>query len=474
MPIATIDPTTGETIKVFDALSDAELEAKVSLAAKAFSSYRKTSFADRAELLDTVAGILDAEREDAAQTITLEMGKPLKAARAEVAKCADTFRYFARHGAEFLADEPGDAAAVKARQAYVRYQPLGPILAVMPWNFPLFQVTRFAAPGLMAGNVALLKHASNVPQTALYIEDLLDRAGAPRGVFQTLLIGSDMVEGLLRDPRIRAATLTGSSTAGSSVAAAAGRGIKKTVLELGGSDPFVVLPSADLEAAVKVGVAARCQNNGQSCIAAKRFLVHTDIADEYERRFIERMSALKVGDPADPATDIGPLATEQGRRLVQEQVGDAISKGAVIHCGGRIPEGPGWFYPPTVLSGITPEMRMYREEVFGPVAQLYRVASVEEAIELANVTDYGLGSNVWTTDPGEQERFIDGFEAGLVFVNGATTSYPELPFGGVKTSGYGRELGSHGIKEFCNVKTVWVGPQQDVAGAGAGSGSRTE
>ena len=262
MPIATIDPTTGETIKVFDALSDAELEAKVSLAAKAFSSYRKTSFADRAELLDTVAGILDAEREDAAQTITLEMGKPLKAARAEVAKCADTFRYFARHGAEFLADEPGDAAAVKARQAYVRYQPLGPILAVMPWNFPLFQVTRFAAPGLMAGNVALLKHASNVPQTALYIEDLLDRAGAPRGVFQTLLIGSDMVEGLLRDPRIRAATLTGSSTAGSSVAAAAGRGIKKTVLELGGSDPFVVLPSADLEAAVKVGVAARCQNNG--------------------------------------------------------------------------------------------------------------------------------------------------------------------------------------------------------------------
>jgi len=474
MPIATIDPTTGETIKVFDALSDAELEAKVSLAAKAFSSYRKTSFADRAELLDTVAGILDAEREDAAQTITLEMGKPLKAARAEVAKCADTFRYFARHGAEFLADEPGDAAAVKARQAYVRYQPLGPILAVMPWNFPLFQVTRFAAPGLMAGNVALLKHASNVPQTALYIEDLLDRAGAPRGVFQTLLIGSDMVEGLLRDPRIRAATLTGSSTAGSSVAAAAGRGIKKTVLELGGSDPFVVLPSADLEAAVKVGVAARCQNNGQSCIAAKRFLVHTDIADEYERRFIERMSALKVGDPADPATDIGPLATEQGRRLVQEQVSDAISKGAVIHCGGRIPEGPGWFYPPTVLSGITPEMRMYREEVFGPVAQLYRVASVEEAIELANVTDYGLGSNVWTTDPGEQERFIDGFEAGLVFVNGATTSYPELPFGGVKTSGYGRELGSHGIKEFCNVKTVWVGPQQDVAGAGAGSGSRTE
>src|SRR5713226_9782156 len=378
MPIATIDPTTGETVKVFDALSDSEVEARVALAAKAFRAFRATTFAERAEIVNGVAKILDAEREDAAQIITLEMGKPLKAARAEVAKCAQTFRYYARHGEAFLADEPADARAWKAPHAYVRYQPLGPILAVMPWNFPLFQVTRFAAPGLMAGNVALLKHASNVPQTALYIEDLLDRAGAPRGVFQTLLIGSDMVEGLLRDPRIRAATLTGSSTAGSSVAAAAGRGIKKTVLELGGSDPFVVLPSADLEAAVKVGVAARCQNNGQSCIAAKRFLVHTDIADEYERRFVERMSALKVGDPVDPSTDIGPLATQQGRELVQEQVGDAVSKGAVLHCGGQPLDGPGWFYPPTVLSAITPDMRLFREEVFGPVAQLYRVGSIEE------------------------------------------------------------------------------------------------
>jgi succinate-semialdehyde dehydrogenase/glutarate-semialdehyde dehydrogenase len=342
----------------------------------------------------------------------------------------------------------------------------------MPWNFPLFQVTRFAAPGLMAGNVALLKHASNVPQTALYLEDVFERAGAPRGVFQTLLIGSDLVERVLRDRRIRAATLTGSSPAGAAVARVAGEEVRKTVLELGGSDPFVVLPSADLEAAVKVGVAARCQNNGQSCIAAKRFIIHEDIADEYERRFIERMSSLKVGDPVDPSTDIGPLATEQGRTLVQEQVGDAISKGAVLHSGGRPLEGPGWFYPPTVLSGITPDMRLFREEVFGPVAQLYRVASVEEALELANITDYGLGSNVWTTDPGEQQQFIEGFEAGLVFVNGATTSYPELPFGGVKTSGYGRELGSHGIKEFCNVKTVWVGPRRDTGGTE--SSSRTE
>jgi succinate-semialdehyde dehydrogenase/glutarate-semialdehyde dehydrogenase len=472
MPIATIDPTTGETVKIFDALSDSELEARVALAAKAFPTFRATTFAERAEILNAVAKILDAEREDVAQIITLEMGKPLKAARAEVAKCAQTFRYYAAHGEAFLADEPGDARAVRAQQAYVRYQPLGPILAVMPWNFPLFQVTRFAAPGIMAGNVALLKHASNVPQTALSIEDVFERAGAPRGVFQTLLIGSEVVERVLRDPRIRAATLTGSSAAGAAVAKVAGGEVKKTLLELGGSDPFVVLPSADLDAAVNVGVAARCQNNGQSCIAAKRFLLHEDIADEYQRRFIEKMSSLKVGDPVDPSTDIGPLATQQGRNLVQEQVGDAISKGAALHCGGRPLDGPGWFYPPTVLSGITPQMRMFREEVFGPVAQLYRVGSIEEALELANITDYGLGSNVWTTDPNEQHQFIEGFEAGMVFVNGATTSYPELPFGGIKLAGYGRELGSHGIKEFCNAKTVWVGPRQE--GEGSDSGSRTE
>ena len=280
-----------------------------------------------------------------------------------------------------------------------------------------------------------------------------------------------MVERLLRDKRIRAVTLTGSSSAGAAVAKVAGEEVKKTVLELGGSDPFVVLPSADLEAAVNVGVAARCQNNGQSCIAAKRFLVHEDIADEYQRRFIEKMSSLKVGDPIDPSTDIGPLATEPGRGLVQQQVGDAVSKGAVLHCGGQPLEGPGWFYPPTVLSGITPDMRMFREEVFGPVAQFHRVGSVEEALELANITEYGLGSNVWTTDPREQQQFIEGFEAGLVFVNGATTSYPEMPFGGVKTSGYGRELGGHGIKEFCNAKSVWVGPQER---EGSESGSRTE
>lgn len=472
MPIATVDPSTGEKVKVFDALSDSEVEARIRLAATAFAAFRTTPFSERARMLNDVARILDEEREDVAHLITLEMGKPLKAARAEVAKCADTFRYYARHGEAFLADEPGDARAVGARETYVRYEPLGVILAVMPWNFPLFQVTRFAAPAIMAGNVALLKHASNVPQTALSIEDVFERAGAPSGVFQTLLIGSDAVQGILEDPRVRAVSLTGSSAAGAAVGAAAGRHLKKTLLELGGSDPFVILPSADLEAAVKVGVAARCQNNGQSCIAAKRFILHAAIAEEYERRFIEKMASLTVGDPFDPATDIGPLATEQGRQLVEEQVADAISKGAILHCGGQPLDGPGWFYPPTVLSRITSDMRLYAEEVFAPVAQLYRVGTIDEALELANTTEYGLGSNVWTTDAAEQQRFIDGFDAGMVFVNGATTSYPEIPFGGVKASGYGRELGSHGIKEFCNAKTVWVGPRQD--GARRGSGERTE
>ena len=472
MPIATINPTTGETVKHFDALSDGELDAKVARATRAFAEFRTSSYPHRAQLLDRIAGILDDEQERAARLVTLEMGKPLKAARAEVAKCAHTFRYYARHGAAFLADEPADAPAVGAREAYVRYHPLGPILAVMPWNFPLFQVTRFAAPALMAGNVVLLKHASNVPQTALYLEEVCERAGAPGGVFQTLLIGPEAVEGLLGDPRVAAATLTGSSGAGSTVAASASRHIKKTVLELGGSDPFVVLPSADLEQAVELGVSARCQNNGQSCIAAKRFLLHSDIAEEFERRFVAAMAALTMGDPVDPSTDIGPLATEQGRRVVAEQVEDALRQGAVAHCGAHQPDRPGWFFPPTALSGITPGMRIFQEEVFGPVAQFYRVGSLEEALQLANQTQYGLGSSIWTNDPQEQQRFVDGVLAGMVFVNGAVASYPEIPFGGIKASGYGRELGSRGIREFCNIKTVWVGPAQ--ASGGASSSSRTE
>jgi len=327
----------------------------------------------------------------------------------------------------------------------------------MPWNFPLWQVIRFAAPALMAGNPGLLKHASNVPQTALFLEELFRDAGFPAGAFQTLLVGSDLIEDILLDRRVRAATLTGSATAGRAVAAMAGRALKKMVLELGGSDPFVVLPSADFDRAVSTAVRARCQNNGQSCIAAKRFIVHGDIYDAFARAFTDEMARLQVGDPLDPATNIGPLATREGRDEVAAQVDDAVAKGATVLTGGRAPDRPGWFYPPTVVTDLTPEMRLYGEEVFGPVAGLYRVESVEEALEVANATEYGLGSNAWTTDPAERERLIAGLDAGQVFINGMTTSHPELPFGGVRDSGYGRELADVGIREFCNAKMVWVG-----------------
>jgi succinate-semialdehyde dehydrogenase / glutarate-semialdehyde dehydrogenase len=388
--------------------------------------------------------------------MTTEMGKTLKAAKAEAQKCAKACRFYAEHAEAYLADEPVDPGAVGAKKAFTRYLPIGPVLAVMPWNFPLWQAMRFATPALMAGNVGLLKHASNVPQTALFMEDLFLRAGFPDGVFQTLLIGSDLVERVIRDPRVMAATLTGSTPAGQAVARVAGEEIKKTVLELGGSDPFVVLPSADLDKAAEVGVTARCQNNGQSCIAAKRFIVHEAVADEFERKFVERMQALRPGDPMDETTDLGPLATEQGRVDVEELVDDAVAHGATVLLGGQRPDGPGWFYPATVIAGITPRMRMYEEEVFGPVAQVYRVASADEALELANATIFGLGSNVWTNDSAEQDRFTRDMVAGAVFVNGMTTSFPDLPFGGVKTSGYGRELSAHGIREFCNIKAIWI------------------
>jgi succinate-semialdehyde dehydrogenase/glutarate-semialdehyde dehydrogenase len=457
MAIATVNPATGETVKTFDPLSVEELDAKLERAAGAFQTYRLTTFAERARWMRAAADILDEEADAIAAVMTTEMGKTRTAAKAEAQKCAMGCRFYAEHAEAFLADEPADAEAVGAQRAFTRYQPLGPVLAVMPWNFPLWQAMRFAAPALMAGNVGLLKHASNVPQTALFMEDLFSRAGFPDGVFQTLLIGSDLVERVLRDHRVVAATLTGSTPAGRAVAGVAGEEIKKTVLELGGSDPFVVLPSADLEKAVEVGVVARCQNNGQSCIAAKRFIVHEAVADEFERRFVEKMAVLRLGDPMDDATDLGPLATEQGRNDVEELVADAVAQGATVLLGGQRPDGPGWFYPATVITGITPKMRMYREEVFGPVAQLYRVPGVDEALELANATDFGLGSNVWTNDDAEQERFQRDLAAGAVFVNGMTTSFPELPFGGVKTSGYGRELSAQGIREFCNVKAIWVG-----------------
>ncbi len=457
MPIATVNPATGETLKTFDELSHAELEERLARAATAFEGYRLTSFADRARWMRAAADILDAERDDIARVMTTEMGKTLASAKAEVAKCATGCRYYAEHAEAMLADEPADAAAVGALRAYARYQPLGAVLAVMPWNFPLWQAMRFAAPALMAGNVGLLKHASNVPQTALFMEELFARAGFPKGVFQTLLVGSSRVEAILRDPRVKAATLTGSTPAGKAVAAVAGDEIKTTVLELGGSDPFVVLPSADLARAAATAVTSRVQNNGQSCIAAKRFIVHESVAAEFERLFVERMSQLRVGDPMDEATDVGPLASVDQLRDVEELVDDAVAKGATVLCGGRRLEGPGAYFPPTALSGVTPAMRMYLEEVFGPVAQIHRVRDLDEAIAVSNVTEFGLGSNVWTDDPAEQERFVRDVEAGAVFVNGMTTSHPELPFGGVKTSGYGRELAAHGIREFCNIKAVWVG-----------------
>ncbi|MFJ7626928.1 NADP-dependent succinic semialdehyde dehydrogenase [Streptomyces sp. NPDC097595] len=468
MPIATVNPANGETLRTFDALNDDEIEKRIAAADAAFRDYRTTTFAERARLLNRAADLLDEDQQDIARTMTLEMGKPVKAARAEAAKCAKAMRWYAARAEGLLADEHPAAADVEdsgAVRAYVRYRPLGPVLAVMPWNFPLWQVVRFAAPALMAGNTGLLKHASNVPQTALYLGDLFHRAGFPAGCFQTLLVGSKAVEGILRDRRVAAATLTGSEPAGRSVAAIAGDEVKHTVLELGGSDPYLVLPSADVAKAARTAVTARAQNNGQSCIAAKRFIVHTQVYEEFAERFTVGMRQLTVGDPLEESTDVGPIAMEQGRADLEELVDDAVDRGAEVLCGGGRPEGlgggleNGWFYAPTVLAGITPEMRIHREETFGPVATLYRVDSLDEAVEVANDTSFGLSSNVWTSDAGETERCVRDLQAGGVFFNGMTASHPALPFGGVKRSGYGRELAGHGIREFCNATTVWYGSE---------------
>lgn len=455
--IASINPATGQLVEKFDENSPEELEQKLASAAEAFSTYRLTSFAERAGWMRAAADILTAERDQVAAMMTTEMGKPVVAARAEVEKCAMCCRFYADRAEGYLADEPAAADAVGATRAFVRYQPIGPVLAVMPWNFPLWQAMRFAAPALMAGNVGLLKHASNVPQSALYMEDLFRRAGFPSGTFQTLLISASRVAGVLEDRRVVAATLTGSGPAGSSVASIAGAQIKKTVLELGGSDPFVVMPSADVPRAAAVATTARLLNNGQSCINAKRFIVHDEVFDQFRDLFVEAMSSKAVGDPMDEGTDVGPLASEQQVVDISELVDDAIGHGVTVLCGGARLDRPGFYYPPTVLTDVTPAMRVHLEEVFGPVATLYRVSGIDEAIELANATEFGLGSNLWTADESDCERFIRDVVSGMVFVNGNTTSFPELPFGGVKTSGYGRELSTHGIKEFCNAKTVWIG-----------------
>jgi succinate-semialdehyde dehydrogenase/glutarate-semialdehyde dehydrogenase len=460
MPIATVNPATGETVRTFDAIDADEVERRLAAADAAFRTHRTTSFAERSRLLHRAADLLERESEEIARTVTTEMGKPLKQARAEAAKCVKAMRWYADRAEALLADEhpdPADVTDSGGTRAVVRYRPMGPVLAVMPWNFPLWQVVRFAAPALMAGNVGLLKHASNVPQTALYLDGLFRRAGFPAGCFQTLLVGSAEVEKIVRDPRVRAATLTGSEPAGRAVAAAAGDEIKHTVLELGGSDPYVVMPSADVDRAAEVAVTARNQNAGQSCIAAKRFIVHADVYDAFAERFVAGVRALRTGDPMEESTDVGPLSSERGRADLEELVDDAVAQGAEVLCGGRRPEGPGWFYEPTVLAGITGKMRVHREETFGPVATLYRADGLDEAVAIANDTSFGLSSNVWTSDEEEVERFARDLEAGGVYVNGMTASHPAFPFGGVKRSGYGRELSGHGIREFCNITTVWHG-----------------
>lgn len=453
MPIASINPTTGETLKAFEALSKAQIEEKLQRASDTFRTYRETSFAERAKMMTRAAEILETEKHDLARIMTLEMGKPIKGAVGEAEKCAWVCRYYAETAQQHLADETVETDAAKS---YIKFQPLGPVLAVMPWNFPFWQVFRFAAPALMAGNVGLLKHASNVPQCALAIEDIFRRAGFPEGSFQTLLVGSDAVEAILRDGRVAAATLTGSEPAGRSVAAIAGSEVKKTVLELGGSDPFIVMPSANLEQAVTTAVKARTINNGQSCIAAKRFIVKQEIYAEFEKRFVEEMKALAVGDPMDEATGIGPLATAQILKDVDEQVKTSVAAGAIVLIGGKKLDRPGNFYEPTVLTNIPKDSPAYSEEIFGPVALLFSVKDIAEAIQLANDTTFGLGSSAWTNDDTERNLFIDNLEAGCVFINSMVASDPRLPFGGIKNSGYGRELGEFGIREFVNLKTVSI------------------
>jgi succinate-semialdehyde dehydrogenase / glutarate-semialdehyde dehydrogenase len=462
MGIATINPATGETIRTFESLTEDAIAAKLDLAQQTFDQYRHTSFAQRAEWLNAAAHLLEDRKERFGKILTLEVGKPLTAAIAEVEKSAWVCRYYAENAAQFLADL---AIETDASQSFIRYQPIGAVLAVMPWNFPFWQVFRFAAPALMAGNVGLLKHASNVPQSALTIEKILHRAGFPEGAFQTLLIGSNQVAQMMADDRVKAATLTGSEAAGASLASAAGAQIKKTVLELGGSDPFIVLESADLESAVATAVTARMINSGQSCIAAKRFIVQESIADRFLDQLVDQYAALKIGDPMHPDTQIGPMATPGILEELDQLVHACVDQGARVLIGGDRTALPaqldaklqqGYFYPPTILSDIPPGTPADREEFFGPVALVFRVPDLDAAIRTANSSLFGLGASAWTTLPTERDRLIAEIEAGSVFINSLVKSDPRLPFGGIKRSGYGRELGIQGIHEFVNIKTVWV------------------
>ena len=455
MRISTTNPATGEAFATYETDSPSEVNRKLAAAVAAFAANRQTSLEERGRWLLRVADLLEERADVLAELASREMGKTLAAGRAEVLKCALGCRYYAEHGAEFLADEPADGPAVGASRARVRWEPLGAVLAVMPWNYPFWQVLRFVAPTVMAGNVAVLKHASNVSGCALALQSLFADAGVPEGTFQCVIVATGDVAGIIADPRIAAVTLTGSEGAGKAVASAAGSSLKKAVLELGGSDPFVVLPSADVAAAARVGVKSRFQNVGQSCIAAKRFIVHGACLDEFTAAFVEHTKALLVGDPTDAATDTGPLATASGLDEIRALVEDAVVHGAHVACGGAVLEGPGWYFQPTVLTGVTPEMRIYREEAFGPVAAIIEVDSLDEAVAVANDTEFGLSANAWTIDAAEVQALTEHLEAGAVFVNGMTASYPSLPFGGIKSSGYGRELASFGMREFCNAKTIW-------------------
>lgn len=455
MGIATVNPTTLETLQSFSALTPETIQLKLAQSEAAFQSYRQTSLADRSQWLGRAAEMLEDpdKSQQYAALMTLEMGKPIEEALGEVKKCAWVCRYYAEQAPLFLASQ---TIETDAQRSWVCYQPLGIILAVMPWNFPFWQVFRFAAPALMAGNIGVLKHASNVPQCALAIEQILLEAGFPEHVFQTLLISAQQVEMVVQDDRVKAATLTGSEPAGASLAAIAGSQIKKTVLELGGSDPFIVLGSADLDAAVTTAVKARMLNAGQSCIAAKRFIVADAIADQFQAKFIAAFNELTLGDPMSPQTDVGPLATTHILEELEQQVQTAVDHGAQILIGGQRPDLPGNFYQPTILSGITKDNPIYSQECFGPVALVFRVADMDAAIALANDSPFGLGASAWTTDPQEQDHLIKHLDAGAVFINGMVKSDPRLPFGGIKRSGYGRELGIQGIHEFVNIKTVWV------------------
>jgi succinate-semialdehyde dehydrogenase/glutarate-semialdehyde dehydrogenase len=453
MALSSINPATGETLKEFPAFNDNEIEKRLKRAERAFAQYRRHPFANRGQLLMAVASLLEQDKDSLARTMTTEMGKLFRAAKDEIAKCARACRFYAENGERFLEDE---AAQTGAARSYVRYEALGPVLAIMPWNFPFWQVFRFAVPALMAGNVGLLKHAANVPQCALAIEQIFCRAGFDEGIFQVLLIDAEQVEKIIVDPRIKAVTLTGSEKAGSAVASTAARHIKKSVLELGGSDPFIVMPSADFESALTTAIKARTINSGQSCIAAKRFLVANNVYDEFLQRFVEGMRGLKIGDPFDETTEIGPLATEQILQGVHEQVQKSVAAGAKLLTGGNRIHGPGFFYEPTVLVDVPIDSPAYSEEVFGPVASFFRVRDAADAVEIANATSFGLGASAWTNDRTEQELFASELETGMVFVNAMVASDPRLPFGGVKRSGFGRELGAAGIREFVNSKTIWI------------------